>query len=136
MNMTVKREIKALRRIREQCMTMGRVGYIEAYFARKDGELLFLMQLDRYQQCRDFYNMPDVTARGRDDWDVDEWSAAKHIIFWGRVTSRTQYRHILVAAKNIEARYRGHLLRNALSVQRALTQLGCVHWDAAGQPWM
>lgn len=136
MNMTVKREIKALRRMRELRMTMGRAGYIEAYFARKDGELLFLVQLDRYQQCRDFYNMPDVTARGRDDWDVDGWSAAKQVIFLGRVTTRAQYRHILVTAKNAEARYRGYLLRNAFSVTRALTQLGCVHWEVAGQSWI
>ena len=104
MNKKLKREIKALDRIRMLNSLQLDDGYITAQSIRVKGKPSLLVYVDVYQLIRDWRGIPDKAyGLGRDNWNVDQWEMARHVVFWGEVHSSRQFRNVMLSAQVVLA---------------------------------
>ncbi|KAA5957781.1 MULTISPECIES: hypothetical protein [unclassified Pantoea] len=101
MKTLVKKETDALNRISERHHSPLMIDkYICIYRARRNDELLPYVTVDSYQLMRDHRGLPDaIRGLGRHNWNVDKWESEMRVVHWGCITSRQQFRQILLAAR-------------------------------------
>lgn len=104
MNKNLKREVKALHRIRMMNLIQMDDGYITAQCVRVRGKPSLFVYVDVYQLIRDWRGLPDKAyGLGRDNWNVDKWESARHVVFWGEVHSSRQFRDVMLTAQAVLA---------------------------------